>query len=175
VFVPEIEKLLNEQVGHEFYSAYLYLSMSAWLRDKHLDGYAQWFYVQYKEEMDHGLIMYNYILNAGGQVALGPIEAPPQQFDSVEDVLRRSLEHEQLVTALIYKILAAAHAVNDFKTAQFLDWFVQEQVEEEDNAATSLGRLQKFGGDPATLYSLDREYAARVYAQTPQLALYETA
>jgi ferritin len=147
--------------------------MSAWFRDKNLDGYAKWFYVQYKEEMDHALIIYNYVLNAGGRVKLGAIDAPPAEFEGVKDILKQSLEHEQLVTSLIYAINDAAHEVKDYKTVQFLDWFVQEQVEEEDNASTNLGRFDLFGDDPKGLYSLDEEMGSRSYSQTSQVALYE--
>jgi len=175
MFTPEVEQLLNEQIGHETYSAHLYLAMSAWLRNQNLDGYAHWFYVQYKEEMDHALIFYNFLLNAGGTVKLGPISAPPQEWESLMAVLEGSYEHEQQVTALIYNIVDAAHKAKDFKTVQFLDWFVSEQVEEEDNASSNIGRLKLFGGDARGLHSLDQDAGVRQYVQTPQLALYEAA
>jgi len=173
MFAPEIEQLINEQIVNEIYSAHLYLSMSAWLRKKDLDGYASWYYTQYKEESDHALIFYNFVLNAGGTVRLGAIDAPPDEFDSLQDVLARTLAHEELVTSLIYKIVDAATGVKDFKTVQFLDWFVKEQVEEEDNASTNIGRLRNFGGDAMGLHALDQEMGARVYTQTAQLALFE--
>jgi ferritin len=173
MFDSSVEKLLNEQVMAEMYSANLYLSMSAWFRDKSLDGYANWFYVQYKEEMDHALIFYNFILNAGGQVGLGQVDAPPVEFVGTREILEKSLEHEQLVTSLIYAINEAALAVKDYKTVQFLDWFIQEQVEEEDNASTNLDRFDLFGTEPKGLYSLDEEMGGRSYTQTAQLAVYE--
>ena len=174
MFSPEVEKLLNEQIVNEIYSAHLYLSMSAWLRDKSLDGYANWFYVQYKEELDHALIFYNFILNAGGNVRLGAIDAPPSEFESLESVLENTLKHEKLVTSLIYTIVEAAQNAKDYKTVQFLDWLVKEQVEEEDNASSNIGRLKTFGGDNMGLHTLDQEMGARVYTQTAQLALYES-
>ena len=174
MFDPKVEKLLNEQVIAEMYSANLYLSMSAWLDDHDYDGYSNWFYVQYKEEMDHALIIYNYIRNAGGVVKLAAVDAPPVDFEGIRDILAQGLEHEQLVTSLIYNINAAALEVRDYKTVQFLDWFIKEQVEEEDNASTNLGRFDNFGGEPKGLLSLDQEMAARVYAPTAQLALYES-
>ena len=173
MFTPEVEQLLNEQIGHEIYSAHLYLAMSAWLRGQNLDGYAHWFYVQYKEEHDHALIFYNFVLNAGGTVKLGTISAPQQQWASLMDVLEDTYKHEQQVTALIYNIVDAAHKAKDFKTVQFLDWFVSEQVEEEDNASSHIGRLKNFGGDPKGLHALDQAAGVRQYVQTPQLALYE--
>ena len=173
MFTSEVEKLLNEQVVAEYYSANLYLSMSAWLDDHDYKGYANWFYIQYKEETDHALIFYNYIRNAGGAVKLGAIGAPPVEFSGIREILALSLEHERLVTSLIYNIVAQAQADHDFKTVQFLDWFIKEQVEEEDNASSNLGRFDNFGGDSKGLLSLDQEMGARIYTQTAQLALYE--
>ncbi len=174
MFAPEVEKLLNEQIVNEIYSAHLYISMSAWLRGKNLDGYAHWFYTQYKEEMDHALIIYNFVLNAGGTVKMGEIAAPPTEFESLAAILDKTLAHEQLVTSLIYALVDAAQKAKDFKTVQFLDWFVKEQVEEEDNASSNIGRLETFGKDSMGLHTLDQEMGTRVYTQTAQLALYET-
>jgi ferritin len=173
MFDSKVEQLLNEQVVAEMSSANLYLSMSAWFRAKSLDGYANWFYVQYKEEMDHALIIYNFILNAGGQVKIGQVDAPPVEFADIRAILAESLSHERLVTSLIYAINEAALTVKDYKTVQFLDWFVQEQVEEEDNASTNLDRYDLFGSDPRGLVSLDEEMNARGYTQTAQVAFYE--
>jgi len=175
MLTAEVERLLTEQVVHEMYSANLYLSMSAWLRGKSLDGYAHWFYVQYKEEMDHALILFNYLLNTGGQVKLGAVDAPPSEFESLEAVLQQTYEHEQSVTARIYAIVEEARDIRDFKTIQFLDWFVKEQVEEEDSASGNIGRLKTFGGDNMGLHTLDQEAGTRAYVQTPQLALVEPA
>ena len=169
MFDSKVEELLNEQIVAEIYSANLYLSMSAWLRDKNLDGYANWFYVQYKEEMDHSLIIYNFILNAGGKVKLGAIDAPPETFKDLKEVLKKTLAHEQLITSSIYNIVDVARNVKDFKTVQFLDWFIQEQVEEEDNSSTNIGRLELFGNDAMGLHTLDQEMSVRVYTQTPYL------
>ncbi len=175
MLTAEVERLLNEQIVYEMYSANLYLSMSAWLREKSLDGYAHWFYVQHKEEMDHVLILFNYVLNAGGQLKLGAVDAPPHEFDSLEAILQQSYEHEQSVTARIYAIVEEAQDIRDFKTVQFLDWFIKEQAEEEDNASSNIGRLKTFGGDNMGLHTLDQEAGARVYVQTPQLALVEAS
>ena len=175
MFAPDVEKLLNQQIVAEMYSANLYLSMSAWLRDKSLDGYAHWYYVQYKEEMDHALIFCNFMFNAGGRVKLGAIDAPPSDFDDLKAILKQTLAHEESVTALIYGIVDAAQAAHDFKTVQFLDWFVKEQVEEEDNASSNLGRWQNFGGDSMGMHALDQEMSVRAYTQTAQLALVEAS
>ena len=173
MFTPEVERLLNEQVVAEYYSANLYLSMSAWLDDHNYNGYANWYYIQYKEETDHALIFYNYIRNAGGVVKLGGIEAPQVEFSGIREILALTLEHEQQVTSRIYNIVAQAQTDHDFKTIQFLDWFIKEQVEEESNANSNLGRFDNFGDDAKALLSLDQEMSTRVYTQTAQLALYE--
>ncbi|GHU80012.1 ferritin [Clostridia bacterium] len=173
MFTVEVEKLLNEQIAAEMYSANLYLSMSAWLDDHNYDGYSSWYYVQYKEEMDHALIFYNYLRNAGGTVKLKAVDQPQVEFSGVREILEAGLKHERYVTSLIYNINAQALTDKDFKTVQFLDWFIKEQVEEEDNASTNLGRYDNFASDPKGLLSLDQEMNTRAYTQTPQLALYE--
>ena len=125
--------------------------------------------------MDPALIIYTFILNAGGQAKLGQVDAPPVEFAGIKEILDQSLAHERMVTALIYAINDAALAVKDYKTVQFLDWFIQEQVEEEDNASTNTSRFELFGSDPKGLFSLDEELRTRTYTQTTQLALYEGA
>lgn len=172
---PKIEKLLNEQIVKEVYSAHLYLSMSAWLSDKNLDGYAKWFYVQYSEELDHALIIFNYVINAGGKAQIGAIEAPQSDFKDVREILAASLEHEEYVTQSIYDIVKEATDEKDYKTVQFLDWFIEEQVEEEDEASNNLGRFDIMGGDCNGLYSLDRDMGTRTYTKTARLAELEDA
>lgn len=170
---PEIEDLLNQQFVKEVYSAHLYLSMSAWLSEKSLNGYSHWFYVQYKEEMDHALIIHNYILNAGGSVKIGTVDAPPSDFESLKAILDKAYEHEQYVTSLIYNIAKTARELDDLKTVQFMDWFIKEQVEEEDNASDNIGRYALLGKDSMGLYTLDQEVGARTYTQTAYLAQME--
>ena len=133
-----IEAKLNYQINRELYSAYLYLAMSSYLKGEGLDGYANWFKIQAEEERDHALILYNYVHRSGGTVVLDAIEAPPATFDGLRDVLVKTAEHEALVTSLIDGIVTLANEEKDHKTSNFLMWFVDEQVEEEDNAATNL-------------------------------------
>jgi ferritin len=175
MFKPEIEELLNKQIVKEIYSAHLYLSMSAWLNEKSLDGYATWYYVQYREEIDHALILFNFILNAGGRVKLGVIDAPPSEFEGVREILVQSYEHEQFVTQSIYDLSNAAAAAGDLKTVEFLKWFVNEQVEEEDDSSTNIGRYDILGKDSAGLYTLDRDMGLRTYTKTAYLADMEGA
>jgi ferritin len=165
-----IEDLLNDQIKNEFYSAYLYLSMSAWLSNYGLNGYAHWFRVQAMEERDHALIFLEYIVRANGRVHLHAIDEPNFDFENVEALLKLNLSHEQYVTGLIYKIAAAAEEERDFKTAEMVKWFVTEQVEEEANAVDNINGYSLFGRDGQGLYALDAQKATRVYVQAAPLA-----
>jgi ferritin len=165
-----IEELLNNQIKNEFYSAYLYMSMAAWLHNYGLNGYAHWFRVQAQEERDHAMIFLNYIVKANGRVHLYAIDEPNFDFKDIEELLNLTLSHEQLVTSLIYNIAAAAQAEKDFKTEEMNKWFVTEQVEEEANALDNINGYKLFGGDGKGLYMLDAQKATRVYTQAPPLA-----
>jgi ferritin len=166
----KIEDLLNNQIKNEFYSAYLYLSMSAWLNNYGLNGYAHWFRVQAMEERDHALIFLNYIIKANGRVHLYAMDEPNFDFASVEELLNLNLSHEQYVTSLIYKIAAAAQEEGDFKTSEMVKWFVTEQVEEEGNAIDNINGYKLFGREGQGLLALDGQKMARVYTQAPPLA-----
>jgi ferritin len=159
----KIEKLINEQIRNELFSGYLYLSMSAYLSSINLNGYANWFRIQAQEERDHAMIMYNYVLRAGGRVELLAIEQPKTDFSDLGEVLKDTLEHEKKVTAMIYNIMDVANAEKDYKTIQMLNWFVDEQVEEEENATENLEKYNMLGQDKKALYLLDKEMGARVY------------
>lgn len=166
----EILKLLNEQVVKEFYSAYLYLGMYGYYSDKALDGYANWFHVQAQEERDHAMLFVTYILESNEKLELGAIDAPAKSYSDFEEPLKETLAHELTVTASINNIYAVAYEKKDFKTMQFLDWFVREQGEEEKNSNDLIDRFELFGRDPKGLYSLDAELKARVYT-APSLVL----
>ena len=161
---PAIEKALNYQINRELYSAYLYLSMSSYLKEQGLDGYANWFKIQAQEERDHALLIYDYVHRSGGNVVMDAIEAPPATFDGVKGVLEKTAEHEALVTGLINDIVTLANEEKDHKTSSFFMWFVDEQVEEEDNAATNLKKYEIMGADGKGLYLLDQEMSQRVYS-----------
>ncbi len=162
--------LLNDQINKEFYSAYLYLDIANFYSQKGLDGFANWYEIQAKEEQDHAMLMYRYLLNNDQKVTLGAIAKPDKKFKNLTDPLKVGLEHEQYVTSLINAIYAAAVAVNDYRTTQFLDWFIKEQGEEEKNANDLLTKMDLFGSDPKGLYMLNSELAARVYS-APSLVL----
>ncbi|MCX8131105.1 MAG: ferritin [Clostridia bacterium] len=160
----KIEKLLNEQVVKEFYSAYLYLSIEAYFTSLNLNGFANWFRIQAQEERDHAIMFFNYIHRVGGKVSLGKIDAPKVDFSSLEEALRDTLEHEQFVTKSIYSIVDMAIEEKDHKTNSFLQWFVNEQVEEEENADANLKKVQLVGNDGKGILMLDAEMAQRVYS-----------
>ena len=165
-----IAKLLNEQINHEFYSAYLYLDMANYYDENDLDGYANYYTVQAQEERDHALLFMKYMQNNGLKVTLEAIGKPDKTYGSVLDPLVAAAEHERFVTSLINNIYHEAHHARDYRTMKFLDWFVDEQMEEEDSADTMINRYKLFGQDPKGLYLLDQEYAARVYT-APSLTL----
>ena len=166
----KVHKLLNEQINKEFYSAYLYLDFSNYFKARGLDGFANWYLVQAQEERDHAMLFYQYLQNENQVVTLDAIAKPDKVFTCDMDVLKAGLEHEEYVTSLINDIYAAAYEVKDFRTMQFLDWFVKEQGEDETNANDMITKMDLFGSDPKSLYMLNQELAARVYT-APSLVL----
>lgn len=166
----KLHELLNSQINKEFYSAYLYLDFSNYFEQAGLDGFANWYKIQAQEERDHAMLFYQYLQNESQVVTLDAIAKPDKVFTCHMDVLKAGLEHEQYVTALINDIYGAAYDVRDFRTMQFLDWFVKEQGEEETNATDMITKMELFGSDPKSLYMLNQELATRVYS-APSLVL----
>ncbi len=166
----KVVELLNQQVNKEFYSAYLYLDFSNYCYDEGLDGFGNWYRVQAQEERDHAMLILQYLQNNGEKVVLEAIDKPAVEITSAKAVLSEGLKHEQYVTGLIHAIYDAAYSVKDFRTMQFLDWFVKEQCEEENNADNLVKKFELFGDDPKSLYMLDNELGARVYS-APSLVL----
>lgn len=166
----DVAKLLNEQINKELYSAYLYLDYSNYYKDAELNGFANWYQVQAQEERDHAMLFIRYLQNNGEKITLESIDKPDNAFEDFRGPLAAGLEHETYVTGLIHVIYDAAYSVKDFRTMQFLDWFVKEQGEEEKNAGELLKRFDLFGSDPKSLYMLDSELASRVYT-APSLVL----
>ena len=167
---PKVVELLNQQVTKEFYSAYLYLDFSNYFYDKELNGFGNWYRIQAQEERDHAMLFLQYLQNNGVRPVLETIDRPSVDLTDSAAVLAAGLNHEQYVTGLINNIYAEAYNVKDFRTMQFLDWFVKEQLEEEKNADDMIKKMELFGNDSKGLYSLDAEYAARVYS-APSLVL----
>ncbi|MBQ6455481.1 MAG: ferritin [Eggerthellaceae bacterium] len=166
----KIAKLINEQINAELYSAYLYLAFADYYAEEGLGGYANYFEIQAAEERDHALIFRKYLHENGEAVTLTEIAAPDVSFDNFLEPLEKALEHEKFVTALINKIYDAAFKEKDFRTMNFLNWFVDEQMEEEDNAEGMISNMKLFGSDPKGLYDLNAECAARVYTVPSPLA-----
>lgn len=166
----KVASLLNEQINKELYSAYLYLDFSLFYDSKGLDGYANWYKIQAQEERDHAMLILEYLKNNGEKITLEAVAKPDKTPKTLMDPLKMALEHEQYVTSLINNIYGEAYSVKDFRTMQFLDWFVKEQLEEEKNSEDMITKMELFGGDSKGLYMLDSEFAARVYS-APSLTL----
>ena len=166
----KVYRLLNEQINKELYSAYLYLSFADYYDEEGLDGFCNWYEIQAQEERDHALIIRNYLHDNGCKVKLLAIDQPDKEFSSYIEPLEAALEHEQYVTGLINEIYAAAQEAKDYRTMKFLDWFVEEQMEEEDTADDMITKMKLFGSDAKALYELDQEYAARTYTMPSPLA-----
>ncbi len=157
----QLEKLIQDQIKNEWYSAYLYLSMAAYFEGTNLEGFAAWMYKQAGEEQVHGKKMFDFLIDRGIKVVLQPIPQPPADFASPTAVFEMSYEHEQKVTALINGIADQADKVNDHPTKVFIQWFVTEQVEEEKNASRILDLLRKIPPNSAGIFQLDHRLGKR--------------
>ena len=166
----KVAQLLNEQVNKEFYSAYLYLDFSNYYESVGLEGFANWYKIQAQEERDHAMLFYQYLQNNSAKVTLEAIAKPDKEFANTMEPLKAGLEHEEYVTSLINTIYDAAYQVKDYRTMQFLDWFIKEQGEEETNANNLITKMELFGSDAKGLYMLDAELKARTYT-APSLVL----
>jgi ferritin len=161
----KVETALNDQIRWELYSAYLYLSMSSWYESTGLRGFAQWERVQAQEELAHAMKFFDYIISRGGRAILQPVEAPPSEWKSPREAFEYSFAHEQKVTGLINGLVNLAYKEKDHATANMLQWFVDEQIEEEANASEIVGKLKMISEEKGTglLYMLDKELGTRVY------------
>jgi len=158
-----LEKALNEQINAEIHSAYLYLSMSAWFQEQGLSGYANWMRIQFQEELAHGTHIFDYVCERGGKVTLTPIAAVEVDFAGIVDIFQKALAHEQKVTGLINNLMDIATKESDHATRSFLQWYVDEQVEEEANAEQILFNLNLIKGEGQGLLMMDRELQARAF------------
>lgn len=166
----KVEEAINAQINAEFWSAYLYLSMSMHFANKGYAGIANWFAIQFKEEQDHATIFMNYVNSRDGKVLLAPIDAVDTEWASPLDAFKATLAHEQKVTALINNIFSVAVEEKDYATQNMLQWFINEQVEEEDTARGYIDALEKIGDNGYGLYMLDKELATRTYTTPTPLA-----
>jgi len=158
---PKMEEALNRQVNAELYSAYLYLAMSADCDDKGLAGFAQWFYAQAQEELYHARKMYAYVIERGGRAELYAIDQPQKEWASALAAFEAALGHERKVTGLINGLMDLAIELKDHATRGFLQWYVDEQVEEEASAGEMVSKLKLVGGEGQGLFTLDREAGQR--------------
>ena len=156
-----IEKALNDQIKHEAYSAYLYLSMAAYFDSINLPGFAHWMKVQRDEEQSHALKIYDYVYDRGGRVTLQALEQPPSEFGSALEAFQQALEHERKVTGLINGLHELAQKHSDYATQAFLQWFINEQVEEEKTASDIVERLKLAGERGSALLWIDKELGSR--------------
>ncbi len=156
-----MQDAINEQIKNEFYSAYLYLSMSAYFESINMPGSAKWMRTQFGEEQTHGLKMLEYIHDRGGHVALGAIDAPPDDFKSTIAVWEMVLEHERKVTGMINHLYELAVKESDYASQTFLTWFINEQVEEEKNASLMLERFKQAGASVSALLLFDGHFTGR--------------
>ena len=166
----KVSALLNNQVNKEFYSAYLYLDFANYFTARGLNGFANWYTIQAQEERDHAMLFVQYMHNNNLDVVYEAIDKPNVELTDDMTVLKAGLTHEEYVTALIHTIYDAAYEAKDFRTMQFLDWFVKEQGEEETNANDLISKMELFGTDAKGLYMLDQELGARAYS-APSLTL----
>lgn len=160
---------INEQITKEFYSAYLYLSMAAYFEEQSLQGCAKWMRVQAQEESCHALIFFSYVAEQGARAVLGTIDAPKADFTSVLDIFEKTLAHEQTVTASIHRLMDLAVEERDYATRKLLDWFVEEQVEEEANAGALVAQLKRVKDDSNALFLIDKELMTRTFTLPPPL------
>lgn len=157
----KMQQSISDQITAEFYSSYLYLAMSAWCETQNLKGFANWMRLQSEEEKEHAFKLFDYLVNRGGKVLLGTLDAPPGDFDSVQDVFEKTLAHEKEITSRIHKLNEQAMQEKDFATSAHLQWFITEQVEEEASAEEILNQIKMVEGRPGSLFYIDRHVGKR--------------
>ena len=156
-----INEILNEPINKEFYSGYLYLSMSAHLKELGLNGFAKWTRIQAIEEVEHGLKIFDYLINCNSFVTLKQIRMPEFEFNGILSIFNHIYEHEQCITKSIMSIAQKADEECDRTTLTFVDWFIEEQIEEEEAVKNIIKRLELFGEDKVALYLMDKELGER--------------
>lgn len=166
---PKIEEALNAQINAEMWSAYLYLSMAAYCHAEGQPGMGKWFEVQFKEEQDHAKILFNYVISRNGKVNLQAIDAVPTEWNSILNVFENALRHEQSITESINKLFALTSQENDYATQSMLKWFIDEQVEEEENVKTIIDNLKMIKDNGFGIYMIDKELGSRPYKQASPL------
>jgi len=161
----KMQDALNTHLNEEFYSSYLYLSMAAYFEEQNFKGFANWFKIQSQEEYGHAMKFYAFIIQTGGDVTLTQIGAPKTSWKSVSEAFKDTLAHEKKITGLIHKLVDLAMQSKDYATNNFLQWFVTEQVEEENTVEEIIHKLEMIGDNKGGLYMLDKELGARAAGQ----------
>ncbi len=159
----KMQGALNNQINAELHSAYIYLSMSAFFSDKNMNGFANWMRIQAQEEMVHAMKFYDFVIGRRGRALLQPVQAVPSEWELPLAVFENALAHEQKITGMINELVRLSNDERDYASNSFLQWFVDEQVEEEANADGIVQQLKMVGDLPAVLFMLDRELATRVF------------
>ena len=160
----KVEDILNAQINKEFYSAYLYLAMSAYFDEIGLKGFSHWTKVQAREEVDHGMILFDYIIARNGNVDFKQIDIPDADFHEPLQIFEKIYEHEKSVTSSIDSVGSMSEDECDLATRNFIDWYIAEQVEEEATVYEVIKKLKMFGSDKSILYHLDKELGGREYS-----------
>jgi len=159
----KMQKMLNEQINKELWSAYLYLSMSAYFEEQNLPGFANWMRVQSQEEVTHGMKIFDYVNERGGRVLLQPISEVPSEWNDTKTIVEETLNHEKVVSQSIYKLVDLAIEEKDHATNNMLQWFIKEQVEEEASVDELLGKVEMTEGKPHAIMMIDKELAGRQF------------
>jgi ferritin len=160
-FTQSMEQALNDQVSKEFYAFYLYLAMSAWFAERNFDGFAKWMRIQADEERAHALRLYDFVLDRGGHITLGPVQEPPTRWKTPFEVFDDAKKHEQLVSGSINELYTRALAEKDYPSQVMLQWFISEQVEEEKTSTAIVERIRLVGDEPSGLLILDNQMGQR--------------
>ncbi|HRX76242.1 MAG: ferritin [Candidatus Cloacimonetes bacterium] len=160
----KLEKAINEQINKELFSEYLYISMQAWFANQNLDGMANWMDAQGKEERFHAMKFFNYIIERGGKVTLKPIEGPTTEFKTPLKAFQMAFEHEQFITKSINELMDLAIKENDHATRSFLQWYVDEQVEEEASVDKIVNQLKMVGENGHGIMMIDRDLGQRTFS-----------
>ena len=156
-----VQYAINDQIQAEYESAYIYLAMSAYMESLNLSGFANWLRIQWQEETLHAMKLYDFLLRRGGRVELRSIPAPPSDYGSPMDLFQKVLEHEQYITQRIHRLYSLAVQEKDYALQTLLQWYIDEQVEEEDNASQIIEKLKMLGNSGPNLYLLDSELKQR--------------
>lgn len=168
MLTQKMEKAFNEQINAEMYSAYLYLSMASYFENKNLQGFANWMRIQFKEEWAHAMKFFDFVLERGGKVELEKIDKPQVDWKDAIDVMVETYKHELHVTSLIHNLMSLAHEEKDYASVSMLQWFVDEQVEEEATASALLEKLKMIEGKGPGMFMIDKELSLRVFVDPTQ-------